>query len=118
MAHFAELDTNNTVLRVISVNNSELIDAQGNESEDKGVAFCTSLLGGRWIQTSYNGSFRVRFASTGFVYNEYHDAFIAPQPYASWVFSDNTLDWLPPIPYPEDGNQYLWDENTVSWILI
>lgn len=116
MAHFAELDENDTVLRVIVVNNSELLDENGQEQEYIGIDFCKSLLGGNWIQTSYNGSFRVRYCGIGYKYDRYHDAFIAPKPYASWLFSDNTLDWLPPIEYPSDGKAYIWDENVLNWV--
>jgi hypothetical protein len=58
MAHFAEIDESNKVLRVIVVNNSDIIDSEGNECEDLGKQFCSNLLGGNWIQTSYNGTFR------------------------------------------------------------
>lgn len=115
MAHFAELNADNIVVRVIVVNNAELLDANGREQEAVGVAFCQSLFGGRWVQTSYNGSFRVRFAGQGYTYDANHDAFIAPKPFPSWLFSENALDWVPPVPHPEDGKRYLWDENTTSW---
>lgn len=115
MAHFAELDENNIVTRVIVVNNLELLDEAGEEQESKGIDFCKSLLGGNWIQTSYSGTFRVRFAGQGYTYSEYHDAFIAPKPYASWLFNDNSLDWYAPVPYPEDGKYYYWNEELINW---
>lgn len=115
MAHFAELDENNMVTRVIVVNNLELLDENGQEQEFIGINFCKSLLGGNWIQTSYNGNFRVRFAGYRYTYDENHDAFIAPKPFASWLFNDNSLDWYAPVPYPEDGNYYEWNEETLSW---
>lgn len=115
MAHFAELDENNTVVRVIVVNNSELLDENEQEQEFIGIYFCKSLFGGRWIQTSYNGTFRARFAGYGYTYDEYHDAFITPKPFASWLFNDNSLDWYPPVPYPEDGNYYQWNEELIAW---
>jgi hypothetical protein len=116
MAHFAELDADNIVVRVIVVNNAELLDANGQEREAIGVAFCQSLFGGTWVQTSYNGNFRARFAGQGYAYDANHDAFIAPKPFPSWLFSENALDWVSPVPHPEDGKQYLWDENTTSWV--
>ena len=58
MAHFAQLD-NNVVTQVIVVHNNELLDENGLESESKGIAFCTSLLGGSWVQTSYNGNIQI-----------------------------------------------------------
>ena len=78
MAHFAELDADNIVVRVIVVNNAELLDANGQEQEAIGVAFCQSLFGGTWIQTSYSGSFRARFAGQGYTYDPRLDVFIAP----------------------------------------
>ena len=116
MAHFAERDADNVVVRVIVANNSELLDANGQEQEAIGVAFCQSLFGGTWVQTSYSGSFRMRFAGEGYAYDQNHDAFIAPKPFPSWLFSDNILDWVPPVPYPEDGKYYAWDENITLWV--
>jgi hypothetical protein len=116
MAHFAEIDENNIVTRVIVVNNNELLDENNQENEQKGIDFCKSLFGGNWVQTSYNGSFRVRFAGLGFRYDSYHDAFIPPQPYQSWLFSDNTFDWKAPVEYPDDGKYYMWDESVVNWV--
>lgn len=79
MAHFAEIDDNNVVLRVVVINNSEMIDPQGFEVEQIGVAFCKNLFGGKWVQTSYNGSFRGAFAGIGFVYDESGDVFVPRQ---------------------------------------
>ena len=100
MAHFAQLDHNNIVLRVIVVNNNELIE-DGVESETKGIAFCRSLFPGtNWVQTSYNGSFRKNYAGIGFTYDAVRDAFIPPQPYASWTLNESTCRWDPPVPSP------------------
>ena len=115
MAHFAELDDTNTVLRVIVVSDADTLDENGNESEAVGAAFCNKLFGGRWVQTSYNNSIRARFAEIGGAYNEALDAFISPKPYDSWVFEEPTRDWVPPTPKPDDGRKYIWDEATVSW---
>ena len=117
MAHFAELDENNIVLRVIVVNNNELLDGE-QEKESKGIDFCQTILGGTWVQTSYSGSFRARFAGIGYTYNDYHDAFIPSKPFTSWLFNDNLLDWYPPVPHPEDGKFYYWDETNVTWVEI
>ena len=78
MAHFAELDENNIVINVIVVHNNELIDDDGNELEQKGIDFCVAHFGGRWIQTSYNASFRGIYAGVGFTYDETIDEFVAP----------------------------------------
>ena len=76
MSHFAELDENNVVLRVIVVNNTELLDANGVEQEVLGQAFCTNLFGGNWKQTSYNGNIRKRYAGVGFTYDPTLDEFV------------------------------------------
>lgn len=117
MAHFAKLDENNIVIDVVVVHNNELLDADGKESEAKGIEFLNSLFGEqRWVQTSYNGNFRKNYASIGGTYDAVNDAFVAPKPMASWVLNINTFQWEPPIPYPDDGNIYYWDEPTLSWI--
>ena len=77
MAHFAELDENNVVTRVIVVHNNELL-IDGVESEQKGIDFCVNLFGGRWIQTSYNSNFRGVYAGIGHTYDEALDVFVAP----------------------------------------
>jgi len=78
MAHFAELDSKNIVLRVIVVHNNELLDADGNEVEQKGINFCRNLLGGTWVQTSYNANFRGCFACRGQIYDAEQDIFREP----------------------------------------
>ena len=79
MAHFAELDKNNIVQRVIVVHNNELLDENGYESEQKGIDFCLAHYGGRWIQTSYNANFRGIYAGAGCIYNEALDVFVVPE---------------------------------------
>lgn len=81
MAHFAELDKNNVVLRVIVVDNLNLLDAIGNESEQVGIDYIHGILGpdSKWVQTSYNGSFRKIYAGIGFTYNPVNDEFVAPE---------------------------------------
>lgn len=118
MAHFAELDNNDIVLRVIVVSNADTSTPDGTEVESIGVAFCQRLFGGNWKQTSYNNNFRVRYAGIGYSYNTQLDAFIPPKPYPSWVLNNTTADWEAPVPYPTDGKVYYWDEGTVSWQLV
>lgn len=79
MAHFAELDETNTVKQVIVVHNNELLDENGNESEQKGIDFCVAHYGGTWVQTSYNGNFRKNYAGAGYLYDPVRDAFIKPK---------------------------------------
>jgi hypothetical protein len=116
MAHFAEIDSNNTVLRVIVVNNNELLDQNSQESEAKGIDFCRNLFGGTWLQTSYNGNIRKNYAAPGHTYDSQRDAFIAPQPFASWLLNEDTCAWEAPVAMPTDGNIYRWNEPTTSWI--
>jgi hypothetical protein len=118
MAHFAQLDENNIVTQVIVVNNNELLDENGVEQESKGIAFCQSLLGGIWKQTSYNGNMRKNYAGIGFTYDADRDAFISPSPFNSWVLNEETCRWEAPTPMPQDGKMYSWDENTVSWVEV
>ena len=118
MAHFAQLDDNNIVLQVIVVSNNELMDGDV-ESEAKGIAFCQSLFPEtRWVQTSYNANFRKNYAGLGFTYDPNLDGFIAPQPYPSWLLNQQTCQWEAPVPYPNDGKSYYWDEETLSWIEV
>jgi hypothetical protein len=114
MAHFAELDESNIVTQVIVVHNNELLD-NGVESEAKGIAFCQSLFGGNWIQTSYNDNVRGVYAGIGYSYNSDEDIFVSPQPFPSWIRSGSF--WSAPIPNPStEGDIYVWDEDTVSWV--
>lgn len=117
MAHFAEISPSNVVLRVVVVNNNELLDENGVESEAKGAAFCKSLFGGKWIQTSYNASTRNKFAQRGDLYSPDYDVFVRPQPFLSWTFNNETLAWEPPVPYPSETEFYLWDEINKQWVL-
>lgn len=116
MSHFAELDENNVVKRVIVVANKDTADADGNEKESIGVAFCQKLLGGNWVQTSYNGSIRKNYAGIGYTYDVALDAFVPPKPFPSWVLNSDTAQWEAPVPMPTDGKKYSWDEASQSWV--
>lgn len=118
MAHFAQLNDNNVVVRVIVVANEDTTDATGVEKEYIGKAFCEKLFGGKWVQTSYNGKIRKRYAGIGMIYREDIDAFIAPQPYPSWVLNNYTAAWEAPVAKPNDGNEYEWNESTQQWAQI
>jgi hypothetical protein len=108
MAHFAEIDSNNRVLRVIVV---------ANDLEFIGSQWCHDNFGGTWIQTSYNKNMRKNYAGIGYYYDKYRDAFIPPQPFISWIFDEETCNWKPPIPYPNDGKYYIWNESIQNWEL-
>jgi hypothetical protein len=122
MAHFAEIDNNNVVLRVIVVDNKDTSTPDGTEVESIGVAFCQRLFGGNWIKTSYNGNIRKNYAGIGYTYNAGLDAFVPPKPYASWVLNNDTAQWDAPTPMPSDAGtgeppkRYSWDEATTSWV--
>ena len=124
MAHYAELDSNNVVLRVIVVSNADTSTAQGEEKESIGIAFCERLLGGTWVKTSYNAKIRKNYAGIGYTYDKDRDAFIPPKPYASWVLNETTCLWNAPVAMPSDVGQgeppkmYTWNENTTSWDLV
>lgn len=120
MANFAKLNDQNVVIDVNGVANAVVDDLPFPESEPLGVAFLTELSGGytNWKQTSYNASFRKNLAGIGYTYDAVLDAFIAPKPYSSWLLNTNTCQWVPPTPYPSDGNMYTWDEATQSWVKV
>jgi hypothetical protein len=116
MAHFAEIDSNNIVVRVIVC-----------EDNEEGQKFLSSI-GGRWIQTSYNtigGShvlggipLRKNYAGAGCLYDEQLDAFIPPSPFESWELDESTCLWKAPIDMPNDGNGYTWNEENLEWELV
>jgi len=124
MAHFAKLDENNVVTEVHVVANKDTSDANGVEKEYIGQAFLEKLFGGNWKQTSYNGNIRKNYAGIGYTYNADIDAFVPPQPYASWTLNNETAQWEAPTPMPADAGtgeppkMYSWDEATTSWVEV
>ncbi len=124
MAHFAEIDENNTVTRVLVV---------GDEDEHRGQEFLADDLGlgGTWIQTSYNthgnvhyetdgepdGGIALHMNYAGIGYSWDGTGFASPQPYPSWTLDENYV-WQPPTPMPDDGSLYEWDEPTTSWVEV
>ena len=128
MAHFAEIDNNNIVQRIIVVSNSDTADADGNEVEAIGIAFCKALLGSdtNWVQTSYHHNLRFRYAAPGMKYDATNNVFYKQQPYPSWILNTSTWEWDPPVPKPDDAGfddednptrlvKYTWDEDTRAW---
>jgi hypothetical protein len=111
MAHFAELDADSIVVRVLVV---------PNEQENRGHDYlATDLgLGGTWVQTSYNATIRKNYAGIGYSFDSGRDAFIPPKPFASWVLNEATCNWDAPVARPEDDKMYSWDEATTSWIEV
>jgi|TARA_R100000482_G_C5058349_1_gene115906 hypothetical protein len=97
MAHFARVE-NGVVQQIIVVNNDVIQDANGDEQESLGTAFCQSLYGASttWVQTSYNGTIRKNYAGIGYTFDTGRDAFIAPQPSEDWSLNETTCQWEPP----------------------
>lgn len=118
MAHFARIDENGLVLQVVVVDNKDTADASGVEKEHIGAAHLEKILGGTWKQTSYNGNIRKNYAGIGYTYRADIDAFVPPQPFVSWILNNDTAQWNPPIPYPNDGKRYTWDESNLQWVEV
>lgn len=121
MAHYAFINDNNIVTQVIvGRDEDDLVEGVTSWEEYYG-----EQMGQRCVRTSYNTianehkeggtPFRGNYAGIGFKYDEALDAFIPPQPYPSWTLSDATLNWEPPVAYPEDGGLYVWNENQQNW---
>ncbi len=109
MAHFAEVDKDNKVLRVLVTD---------NKLPNEGYDWLVENLGGIWVQTSYNSTIRKNFAGVGFTYDSDRDAFIAPKPYGSWLLNEESCQWEAPVPYPTDGRNYFWQEDVIDWTPI
>jgi hypothetical protein len=128
MASFAKIGLNGKVIEVLSVNNEVLKDSNGVEQEAIGIDFLTKLTGWAiWKQSSYNTyggvhnnngtPLRKNHAGIGMTYDETRDAFIEQKPFNSWVLNENTCLWNAPVAYPNDGDRYVWNEQTLSWDL-
>ena len=126
MAHFAELDLNNKVLRVVVACNQDIANNGGEQSEQAAEHFkkvCPfSEKGVKWVQTSYNNNFRKQYAGIGYTFDSTKNKFISPQPFASWSLDAND-DWQAPVAYPTvttygDNVRYFisWDETGQRWI--
>ena len=125
MAHFAEIDALQRVIRVLVVDDIDTQDKDGNEVDSIGMKYLNNAFGGTWLKTSYNTRgnvhrlggtpFRKNYAGTGFTYDLTKDAFIAPKPFASWTLNETTCIWEAPVTYPDDGKHYDWDEATTNW---
>jgi hypothetical protein len=120
MAYFAKLGTGNIVEQVISINNAVITDDNGIEQEQLGNDFINKLYNTRdvWKQTSYNNNIRKNYAGIGYQYDQQRDAFIAPKPFNSWVLNEDTCRWEAPVARPTDGNEYTWNESTLTWDIV
>lgn len=125
MAHWAELDENNVVTRVLVGDNND-------PAGDEGYQWLIDNLGGTWVKTSYNAvggkrrdpntgeitndpGFRKNYAGIGYTYNAELDGFVPPKPFNSWTLNSDTCLWDAPVAYPNDGKFYSWNEETLSW---
>ena len=120
MAHFAELDSNNVVQRVVVVGN-DVETAAGplgaNDMHVDGETWCVNFFkGGNWKQTSYNNNFRKQYAGKGYTFDAAKNKFISPQPFDSWALDGND-DWQAPVTYPTDTTDKMisWDEAGQKW---
>ena len=128
MAHWAEIDENNVVTRVLVGDNN---DPNG----DEGYQWLIDNLGGTWVKTSYNAvggkrrdpetneitnelGFRKNYAGIGYTYDESKDAFIPPKPFNSWILNEDTCLWESPVSYPNDGKLYTWNEENTTWVEV
>ena len=100
---FAEIDQNSTVVRVVVADS---------------LSWCEQNLGGLWVETFKDKSQRYNYGGIGFIYDEERDAFIPPKPFESWVLDEDTCLWVAPVPYPEDGESYTWDEDAGDWVAV
>lgn len=119
MAHVALIDDNNVVQTVHVIDNDKLPNNGSFSPEVEYAAneFQHALgLMGNWRLTSYNNKFRKQYAGKGYTYDPVNDIFISPSPYPSWILN-NEGDWISPVPYPQDGLSYRWDEVNKQWVL-
>ena len=111
MAHYAFLDDNNIVTEVIVGRHADEVVDGITDWE----AYYGEFRGQRCVRTSYNNNIRKNYAGVGYTYDDTLDAFIPPQPFPSWVLNETTCQWDAPVAYPDDGQQYSWDEVSQSW---
>lgn len=119
MAYFAKLGLNSKVISVIAVSDKDTADAEDNEVEQIGIDY---LIQGTnypfWVQTSYNRTFRKNYAGIGYRYDETLDAFIPPKPFSSWLLNEESCQWEAPTPKPDEGKDYMWDEEAQDWVAL
>lgn len=148
MAHYAELNKDNKVIRVLVVDNYDCLadqvkqnnpaitreflkDKSGDtatinnksvkwEDKEKGKQFLRKLFGNKtiWVKTSYNGNIRKNYAGIGYTYDKQRDAFIPPKPFESWILNEATCQWEAPVTMPNDGEMYAWNEDQQIWELV
>ena len=122
MAHFAILNKDSEVTSVIVVDNRMMLNDSGDEVEELGKEYISSVIGlaekDNIVQTSYNKNFRKNFAGVGMIYDKSRDAFVGKQPFPSWTFNEDGCYWEPPYPRPESNDPFIWDEHNKKWIPV
>lgn len=121
MAHYAFLNQNNVVVDVITgIDESDTShDWEQFYGQNEGMICKRTSYNTRGNVNILGGTpFRKNYASIGFTYDEQRDAFIPPQPFSSWLLNEETCLWDPPIPYPQDGNLYEWNNEQLNWVLV
>ena len=125
MAHFAEIDSNNRVLRVVVIDNLD-VDSHGGDQSEEAASHVNNIvplsdIGVKWVQTSYNNNFRKKYAGVNDIYDPVKDKFITPQPHPSWTLNSDA-DWEAPVPYPSNNlynglpvREIIWDEDAQKW---
>lgn len=125
MANFALLNLDNVIINIIEVDNKDILDSNGKESEDIGINFCNSIIPGKWMQVFNNTKSIKNTPSIGSLYDKQRNAFIDPKPYPSWIFNEETCQWQSPVPnkyeeylkeYGKIGASTSWDETNQKWI--
>ena len=118
MAHYAFIDPATNLVTEVIVGVDEWENVNGiTGTEGWEQLYETQRPGKICKRTSYNGNFRAHYAGIGYTYDADNDVFYAPQPYPSWTL-DDAWNWQPPVPYPDDGGQYVWDEETGGWVQL
>jgi hypothetical protein len=117
MAHFAKIGLNNKIIAVVTINDSVITDEAGIQREDLGIDYLTQLTGWAiWRRTWKDKSQRYNYASKDGTWDENAQAFIPPKVFDNFILDTNTYTWIPPIPCPDDGINYVWDDKTLQWI--
>jgi len=118
MAHYAFLDENNIVTEVIVGKDEGNFDWEQQYGSFRGQACKRTSFNTHGGQHPEGRPLRKNYAGIGYTYDSQKDAFIPPKPYASWTLNEETCLWESPVPYPDDGEQYIWNEDTQEWVEI
>ena len=120
MAHYAFINENNFVISVISGVDEDIVQLNLDGTEVGGSSEAWEIWYGNFRgqtckRTSYNGNYRKNYAGIGYYYDSIRDAFIPPKPFPSWTLNEESCLWDSPVPYPNDGKMYKWNEDILNW---